>query len=39
MVHQSSADLHAGSTIFPISYQTKANNRHDWLAGGFIAFI
>ena len=30
---------HAGSTIFPISYQTKANNRHDWLAGGFMAFI
>ena len=32
MVYQSSADLLAGSTIFPISYQTKANNRRDGLA-------
>ena len=37
--HVYASDLLAGSTIFPISYQTKANNRHDWLAGGFMAFI
>ena len=28
---------HAGSTISSISYQTKANNRRDWLAAGFMA--
>ena len=28
---------HAGSTIFPVSYQTKANNRRDGLEGYWLA--
>ena len=29
---------HAGSTIFPVSYQTKANNRRDGLEGYWLSF-
>ena len=28
---------HAGSTIFPVSYQTKANNRRDGLEGYWLS--